>query len=103
MIFGNWLWPSNLRQVFLRAVDQLGDEGKRRLVGEASLPADRPVAHGGESAFDGICGPQVLPVLGRKIVEREQRLAIFLETLDRLVVLDLVALDGGATPTTGHL
>ena len=37
---------------FLRAVDQLEDQGKRRLVGEAALRAGRPVAHGGESAFD---------------------------------------------------
>ena len=53
------------------------------------------MAHGGEGAFDEICGPQVLPVLGREIVEREQRLAILLKTFGSLVVFDLVALDEG--------
>ena len=34
-----------LAPVFLRALDQLEDRGKRGLVGEAALRADRPVAH----------------------------------------------------------
>jgi hypothetical protein len=34
------------------------------------------MAHGGEGALDGIAGPDVFPMLGRKVVEGKQRLAI---------------------------
>jgi hypothetical protein len=37
----------------------------------------------------------MLPVLGREIVEREQRLAILDQALDRLVVFDAPGLDEG--------
>ena len=57
----------------LRAVDQLEHRGERGLVREASLRADRPVPHGRESAFNGIGGAQVLPMLRREIVKDEQR------------------------------
>ena len=56
---------------FLRTLEQLEDHRKRRPVGQASLRSDRAVAHGGEGAFDGVGGPQVFPVLGREVVERQ--------------------------------
>src|SRR5437763_11338517 len=40
-------------------------------------------------------GAQMLPVLGREVVEGEQRVAILDQTLDRLVVFDAPGLDEG--------
>src|ERR1700674_3245255 len=56
---------------FLRGLEQLEDHRERRPVGQASLRSDRAVAHGSEGAFNGIGGPQVFPVLGREVVERQ--------------------------------
>ncbi len=48
--------------------------GKGGLVGEAAFRPDGAVAHGGEGAFDGVRRPQVLPVFGGEIVERQERM-----------------------------
>ena len=69
---------------FLRAVDQLEDHGERGPVREAALRADRAVAHGGEGAFDGVRRAQVFPVLGREVVERQQRVAILAQAFGGL-------------------
>ena len=55
---------------FLGALKQFEDHRERRFVGQSSLRSDRAVAHGSEGAFNGIGRPQVLPVLGREVVER---------------------------------
>jgi hypothetical protein len=39
--------------------------------------------HGGEGAFDWVAGSQVLPVLGGKVVERQQLGPIFFQALGR--------------------
>jgi hypothetical protein len=51
------------------------------------------VAHRGERAFDDIRRAQMLPVLGREVVEGEQRIAIPDQASDRLVVFDAPGLD----------
>jgi hypothetical protein len=56
---------------FVRSLEQFKDHRERCPVGQASLRSDRAVAHGSEGAFNGIGGPQVLPVLGREVVERQ--------------------------------
>lgn len=43
---------------------------------------------GRERAFDDVRRAQMLPVLGREVVEGEQRIAILDQALDRLVVFD---------------
>src|SRR5258706_15284358 len=53
------------------------------------------MAHRGERAFDDVRRAQMLPVLGREVVEGEQRVAILDQTLDRLVVFDAPGLDEG--------
>jgi hypothetical protein len=53
------------------------------------------VPHGREGAFDRVCRSQVLPVLGGKIVEGEQRLAILLQAFGGLLVFARVGLDEG--------
>src|SRR5665647_202140 len=56
---------------FLCALEQFEDHCERGPVGQAALRSDRAVAHGGEGAFNGVGGPQVFPVLGREVVERQ--------------------------------
>jgi hypothetical protein len=51
--------------------------------------------HRGERAFDDVRRAQMLPVLGREVVEGEQRVAILDQALDRLVVFDASGLDEG--------
>ena len=48
---------------------QLEDHGERRHAAEAALGLGGPEAHGRKGAFDGIGGANVLPVLGREVVE----------------------------------
>ena len=48
-----------------------------------------------ERAFDDIGRAQMLPVLGRELVEGQQRIAILDQALDSLVVLDAPGFDEG--------
>src|SRR5215471_18359125 len=57
--------------------------------------------HGGECAFNGVGGPQVLPMLSREVVKRQQRLAVLRQATHRLVVLDGVGLDKGVESGVG--
>src|SRR5438128_11205220 len=59
--------------------------------------------HGGEGAFDGVGGPQVLPMLSREVIERQQRLPVLRQAIYRLVVLDGVSLDKGVESGVGVL
>ena len=56
------------------------------------------MAHRGERAFDDVRRVQVLPVLGREVVEGEQRVAILNQALDRVVVFDAPGLNEGVSP-----
>src|SRR5437879_1771430 len=56
---------------FLCALKQFEDHCEGGRVGQAALRSDRAVAHSGEGAFNGIGSPQVFPVLGREVVERQ--------------------------------
>src|SRR6266550_4144844 len=44
----------------------------------------------------------MLPMLGREVVEGQQRIAIFGQTLDRLVVFDAPGLDEGTKTPQAH-
>src|SRR5689334_24714455 len=57
--------------------------------------------HGGECAFNRVGGPQVLPMLRREVVKRQQRLAVLRQATHRLVVLDGVGLDKGIESGVG--
>jgi hypothetical protein len=46
------------------------------------------VTHGREYTFDDIGGAEIFPMLGRKVIEDQQRLAVLCETLDRLLIFD---------------
>src|ERR1700750_117298 len=61
---------------FLCALDQFEDHGERGPVRQTTLRSDGAVAHGGEGAFDGVGRPQVFPVIGREVVESEQRVSV---------------------------
>lgn len=49
--------------------------------------AHRSVANGGKDALDRIRRSQMIPVFGGEVVERQYRLAILRQAVDRLVVL----------------
>ena len=46
-----------------------------------------------ERALDRVSRSQVLPVLGREVIEGKQRMAVFAEAGDSLLVLDAIAFD----------
>jgi len=51
------------------------------------------VAYGGEGRLDGVGGADVDPVFGREVVESEQHLLIFSQTLAGFGVFGLVAFE----------
>lgn len=55
---------------------------------ETALCALRAVANGGEGALDRVRGADVLPVLAREVIEGEQRVVVFRQLGDCLVVFD---------------
>jgi hypothetical protein len=91
--FGNWLLPVEASPTFPCGFDELEDHGERGAVRQASFRPDRAVAHGRECAFDGVRGPQVIPVHGREVVESRQRVAILVQAFCRFFIFYLVALD----------
>jgi hypothetical protein len=64
---------------FLGGFGELEDHGERGLIRKRS--AHGSVAHGRERAFDGARRPQMFPVLGREVVEGEERIAILDEAI----------------------
>ena len=71
-----WCEPSRRRYFLAGRLAQLEDHGERRHAAEAALGLGGPEAHGRKGAFDGIGGANVLPVLGREVVEGEQHVAL---------------------------
>lgn len=89
-------------------MDQLEYHDHPRFMRQASLSACRTMTHGCEGALDGIAGADVLPMLGREIVERQQRLAILGQAISGFIVFGLVlgkkAIEGflGLVAAFGH-
>src|ERR1700693_4988953 len=79
----------------LGGLGEFEDHGERGFVRKASLGTDRAVADGRERAFDDVGRSQMLPMLGREVVEGEQRLTILDQALDGLVVFDAPGFDEG--------
>ena len=61
---------------FLGRLGKLEDHGQRGLVREASLAAHGAMTNRREYALDDVGRAQMLPMLGREVVEGQQRLAI---------------------------
>src|SRR5215207_6065722 len=80
---------------FLGGLGELEDHGECGLVGETSLGAHGAVADRCERAFDDVGCAQMLPVLGREVVEGKQRIAILGQAVDRLGVFDAPGFDEG--------
>src|SRR4051795_12057393 len=79
---GNWFSPFSLRQVFAAAITSL--KTISRAVEDDSDPLVLTVLCRTvrEHAFDGVRSSQVIPVLGREVVEGQQGLAILPQALD---------------------
>ena len=71
--------PLALRLIGL--AQELEDHGQHRLAAAVAFGLPGAMAHGGESAFDGVGRPQVGPVFGREVVEGEQRFLILAQAL----------------------
>src|SRR6266702_7202194 len=67
---------------FLCGLCQLVDHSESGLVGKTSPRSDGSMPDGGEGALNRVCRTQMFPVLGRKVVEGEQRFTILAEALD---------------------
>jgi hypothetical protein len=93
---GNSLWPSRRRRLFCAASSSLEAIANAVLLDSHPFRSDRAVAHGSEDALKRDGCPQVLPVLGREIVERQSRVPILAQAVDRLLVFGREALDPGA-------
>ena len=68
MIAAMWCEPFRRRHFLLADWHSHGERGHAR---EAALGLGGPEAHGRKGAFNGIGGANVLPVLGREVVEGE--------------------------------
>ena len=78
----NWFSPLSLRQVFPGGHNKFEDHQPGRGRGQLSLGPDGPAQHRCEHTFDGVPRFQVIPVLGREVVEGQQGVAILGEAFD---------------------
>ena len=69
----------------LDAQGQFENNGQRRLSAEAALGLHGSQAHRGERALDRVGGADVLPMLGKKILDTQQALTILDDALDRIM------------------
>src|SRR5258705_8094381 len=95
MILGNWLWPLRRRQLLSAASPSLKIMASAVLLERHPLERTvrwRTVANELSMTF---VVRRCFPVLGREVVEGEQRVAILDQALDRLVVFDGPSSDEG--------
>src|SRR5207302_9186029 len=101
--FGNWLWPSMRRQFFCAPSTSLKTMASAVLFDRQ--PFDRMVRCRtvAKVLFNGVRCSQVLPVLGREVVERQQRIAVLGQAIGSSLVFDLVGFDKGFQGRNGIL
>src|SRR5207237_10518384 len=95
MSFGNWLWPLRRRQLFSAASASLKIMASAVLLERHPLERTvrwRTVAN--ELSMTMVVR-KCLPVLGREVIEGQERVAILDHAFDRLVVFDAPGLDKG--------
>ena len=88
--FGQAICSAEFSPFLFRRHHKFEDHGHSRFAAHAALRFACSVAYGGEDAFDRVGGSDVLPVLGREVVERQQHVAIFDQLLDRPLVFHAV-------------
>ena len=81
--------------VFRRRHDQLENHEPRRVLRERAFHAHRAMPNRRKGAFNRIRCPQMRPMLGREIEERQQCVAVPEKAIDGLVVLGRVFLGEG--------
>src|ERR1700736_381792 len=101
--FGNWLWPSIRRQLFCAPSTSLKTMASAVLFDRQ--PFDRMVRCRtvAKVLSNGVRRSQVLPVLGREVVERQQRIAVLGQAIGSSLVFDLVGFDKGFQGGNGIL
>ena len=81
--------PRELEAVYHDELEDHQPRGGRR---QRSFGAHRPVRHGRKDALDGVRRPQMVPVLGREVVEGEQGIPVLGQALGGFGVLGAVLL-----------
>lgn len=71
MTWGNFLVAVQVAAGPAGSDDQLRSQRQRGLVGTTSVAPNGAMPDGGEDAFDGVGGPDVLPPVRREVLERE--------------------------------
>ena len=103
--FGQAVLPVEFAPFLLGRQHQLVGHRQRRLAAEAAFGLGGSVPDGGEGAFDRVRRSDVLPVLGREVVEGEQISAVLGQAFDGTVIFHAVSLDeeieGGIGPGLG--
>lgn len=88
----NLVGAADLAPAFLRFLDQLEVQSQEGRTRHAVARTRGPVSHGGEGRLDRIGLVQMLPVLGREVVKRQQAVTVLDQFFHRLRVLGLVRL-----------
>src|SRR5512132_4102173 len=81
---GNWFSPFSLRHVLAAAMTSLNTMSRAVSWDNAPLVRTVSVPHRGEHALDRVGRAQVIPVLGREVVEGQQRVSVLDQAGGRL-------------------
>jgi hypothetical protein len=79
--------------ILLGRQHQLAGHGQCGLAAQAAFALDGSVADGSKGAFDRIAGPDVLPMLGREVIECQLVGTVLGQAFDSPVVFHAASLD----------
>jgi len=88
--FWQLISTSQSQPPFLSLFYELKDHHHCGVSFQAALGSLGPVADGREGALDGVCGANVFPMLGRKIIECQESIPVFFQAGDSFFVFDVV-------------
>ena len=88
--FWQQISSAQFEPVFLGCLDQLEHHDPRLVARQAALGALGAMSNGCKRAFDRVRRANVTPVLRRKILKRQKRLAVLRQASDGLVVFGII-------------
>ena len=106
--FGDQLGTTQFQPPLLRTFAEFEHHRQNACSRSAAAGLGGAQSHAGKSRFNRVAGTNVMPMLGRKVIEAQQRDLVFDQALGRLRILGLVALheviEGGVRPFSrrGH-
>src|SRR5260370_31177423 len=90
---GDLVWRADAPPRLLGRLDQLECQTEKGRSRNTIARARRAMPDGRKRRFNGVCGPQVLPVLRRKVVEGQQFIAIVCELPGGLRIFGRINVD----------